>query len=290
LSEPLIVDGPQDGPFTVLEGNRRLASLLLLGSGEWREGLREQATWDELAGRAQLPQAVNVVVANRDEVVPVLGFRHIAGIEAWRPYPKARYIAKLIEGAGGRSFEDVAQLVGDEERKVREAYRNFKIVEAARASDLDTTILVAKRFGVFTRAMQSPRILRYIGAPGAWDVAINEAPIPRDNIGQLRYLLYWLTGNEEHEPAVRDSRQLTALAAVLDSQTGVRHLIETNDLATALELTSAPLLALQRLLQKAIVALEAAANQLPPFAQDQDVSRLVQRCEAAVGRLRPPRG
>ena len=35
--------------------------------------------------------------AQRSEVTPYLGFRHITGVMQWRPYQKARYIAQLVE-------------------------------------------------------------------------------------------------------------------------------------------------------------------------------------------------
>jgi hypothetical protein len=192
----------------------------------------------------------------------------------------------LIEAEPPRAFSLVAVLVGDDERKVRDLYRDFKIVEAAQQAGIPTDQLVAKRFSVLTLAMRSPAILEFIGAPATWDVEPVVSPISDDKVANLRQLIFWLVGDKEHAPAVRDSRQVSSLAAIIESDAARDYLVKSNDLVTAYSLTSAPRQALADLLEKAIAALEAAAAKVGEFRTAPEIGRLIERCEAALERLR----
>lgn len=92
-SEPLIAIPASGNRFIVVEGNRRLAALKLLLNSSLRSQLADHQEWDELS-TADIPKRVPVVkVATRREVAPIIGFRHISGIQQWDAHAKARYIA-----------------------------------------------------------------------------------------------------------------------------------------------------------------------------------------------------
>src|SRR5207247_388129 len=96
--------------YIVVEGNRRLTALRALVDPDFRSSLRGRR-WAALPDDAELPADLPVlVVADRDQVAPILGFRHITGIAPWEPYPQANYIAELIDESG-RSFAEVADLL-----------------------------------------------------------------------------------------------------------------------------------------------------------------------------------
>jgi len=84
VSEPLIViPRADDKTFTVVEGNRRLVALKLLTDVQARELVgRRRREWERLADQADIPaRGVPVIkVASHDEVAPIIGYRHIAGI------------------------------------------------------------------------------------------------------------------------------------------------------------------------------------------------------------------
>ena len=147
----------------VVEGNRRLTALKLLTDDAFRSGLEldEQEEWDRLAADNDLGDDVDVVVAaNRAEVDPIIGYRHIAGIEPWDPWAKARFIARQIEGEG-KSFADAARVVGESESRVRANYRNYRIVKSADRLHVPTKA-AKSRFGFFTRAMNSVGLREHI--------------------------------------------------------------------------------------------------------------------------------
>jgi hypothetical protein len=87
VSEPLIVIQGARSKYVVVEGNRRLVALRLLTDAELRKKVKDRE-WDELAKQTELPsEGIPVVIARtREEIAPIIGYRHIAGIQEWEPY------------------------------------------------------------------------------------------------------------------------------------------------------------------------------------------------------------
>jgi ParB-like nuclease domain len=114
ISEPLIVLKARSDTYTVVEGNRRLVALKLLSEKKSRD-LVDDPEWEELSRRADLPRRgiPAVIATSREEIAPIIGYRHIAGIQEWDPFPKARYITQFIDGPDKLSFAQVAELVGE---------------------------------------------------------------------------------------------------------------------------------------------------------------------------------
>ena len=71
-----------------------------------------------------------IVAPDRQSVAPVIGYRHISGIEPWEPYAKARFIASLVDDEQ-LEFQAVADLVGERSNDVAANYRNFAVVTQA---------------------------------------------------------------------------------------------------------------------------------------------------------------
>ena len=133
-----------------MEGNLRLVALKLLTEKKSRE-LVDDEEWDQLSKQADLPSRgiPAVIASSREEIAPIIGYRHIAGIQEWDPFPKARYITQFIDGPDKRSFADVAELVGEDVADVKRLYRNYSIIEQAQESfEVDTSRAEAE-FGVF---------------------------------------------------------------------------------------------------------------------------------------------
>lgn len=185
-SEPLIVV-EEEGQHVVVEGNRRLAALKILLDDELREALplsraeRWRAAADQ-ADREALGEVPVEVRADRADIAPLLGYRHISGIEPWDPWPKARFIATLIE-EGDRSFEDAASIVGEDDSSVKSHYRNFRILRQASENFELPTDRAEDRFGTFNRAMQSTDLREFIGAPAPRHT---ERDVPPPSGGQCR--------------------------------------------------------------------------------------------------------
>jgi len=82
---------------TVVEGNRRVATIKLLLIYETSEGIRSTFMAPTFAGSFErLATIPAIIYENRNEVLPYLGVRHIAGIKKWDSYAKARYVASMV--------------------------------------------------------------------------------------------------------------------------------------------------------------------------------------------------
>jgi hypothetical protein len=284
-SEPMIVV-TEEGEELVVEGNRRLVALRLLTE----EGARELVPteeWEELSDGFALPKAgVPIVRAeSRDAVAPIIGYRHIAGIQDWDPLPKARFITSFIDEEG-ESFARVAELVGESEGDVRRFYRNYSVIEQAKGWGLDTS-RAARDFGVFDRALVGG-IREYIGAPPPSWMAEKSWPLEetdqtKERLGEV---LSWMYGDPEHDAIVKDSRAITRLSQVLRSSDGAAVLRRTRDLTAAEEAAGGPRARLLERLGTAVSALNASRQDLPDHKADAEVVELVRSCHELVESLR----
>jgi hypothetical protein len=116
-----------DTEFTVVEGNRRLATVRILLEADTRQALKVR-NWPELTHeiRTDLELLPVIVYPTRKEVLPYLGVRHITGNKKWDSYAKARYIAAMI--AEGYTVEDIEKEVGDRSQGVLKNAISYKLL------------------------------------------------------------------------------------------------------------------------------------------------------------------
>jgi hypothetical protein len=234
-NEPLIViKGPVEGKYTVIEGNRRFTSLLALTNDEIRSKLYQQERLNELALSSVFKKSDLVpvtLVDNRELIAPILGFRHISGIMEWQPLAQAIFVAKLID-EDGYSFETTAEVVGKSKSDIAGMYRNQAIAKQASDVGMNTSGL-ENSFSSLTVAMSSPGIRAFIAAPLGNAVTPGMKPIPEDHYDQLKELLTFLFGDEVKEPVIRDTREINRLGKVIQNSTGLEILRETWSLSDA---------------------------------------------------------
>ena len=212
-SEPLIVISQSDDTYVVVEGNRRLVALKILADSTLANELDDADDWRALAVSAVLPAKIPVIVApDRQSVAPVIGYRHISGIEPWEPYAKARFIASLVDDEQ-LEFQAVADLVGERSNDVAANYRNFAVVTQAQDDfGIDST-RVTRRFGVFARVMTSLPLRTYIGAPAPTSVIPRQKPLSEESESSVQELFSWVFGDDAEDPVIAESRDITELGA-----------------------------------------------------------------------------
>lgn len=285
-TEPVIAI-PNRSRHMVVEGNRRLAALkILFEPGRLgRLELDDADEWRRLAAGTTSPADIPVlVVADRQEVAPIVGYRHIAGIIPWDPFAQARFISGLMTQPG-MTFETVGHVVGKRPTEVKAAYRNFHIADAARRAGVRTDE-AEKRFGVFTRAMNNPGLRRFIGAPSSTDVAPGRQQFEVSRTAQVRELLVWLFGDQSRSPAIAESREIDQLGAVVANDDAIRVLRDTGDLHAAFATSGGLLERLLNRLTQALANLVNAEADMADHASQPRVRDLVTRCAEVVERLR----
>jgi hypothetical protein len=242
--------------------------------------LDEATEWSDLAKSDKNVKKVPVVVVkDRKAVAPIIGYRHIAGIEPWDAFAKARYIALQVDT--GQSFEATASEVGERPTEVRSHYRNYRIAEQARTRGVDISEMV-EDFGVFTRAMQSSDVRAFIRAPAPNAVEKGKDPIPTKKTKELAELVEMMFGSTA---VLKESRDINRLGKVLVSPEGLRVLRSTRDLAEAELATDGPKAKLVSRLQLILVNLRRAKEDIGYFKKDDDIQDLITKCRDALDDL-----
>jgi len=291
-AEPLIVVPSllEADAWIVTEGNRRLTALLGLADASIRAGFTEPAKWDLLAAKKSILMEASIPVVihdTRETTHAEIARVHVVGKLAWRPFMQARYIAARV--AEGRTLQEVADLIGISRSKAADLYRDQAVLAQAEEFGLETT-QVENAFSVLTVALSSTKIREHVGAPLGSRLVLGESPIPVDKSAELAEVLGWVFGDEDHEPVISDSRQMSQLGNVISSEVGLAALRQGETLEQAKQKISAagmdPLEALKRKLTAAKNSLAAASGDVPEFASDSDIQGLVGDIESAVEGIR----
>jgi hypothetical protein len=242
--EPLIVSKEaRRGGYVVLEGNRRLATLMILLGSPHAEGITFDNVELSKARRAELSEVPCFEVLGRDQVFHFLGFRHIGGLKTWSPEAKARYLAKEIdslaaEGKVANPFEAVARQVGTDTPGVRNSYVGLSILRAAKSEHgLDVSRITSEtehRFGVWLRCIQSPALRSYIGFNNAVTYAEVKNQLKKLDPAKLKEVLSDLLPRADGRPPVLDdSRDVTVYGRALTDKRAHSVLRKTGDLDLA---------------------------------------------------------
>ncbi len=222
--------------FTVVEGNRRLATAKLLLDASQREKFRIK-NWPIVSKEVADDLRVLPVILyrTRDEIVPYLGVRHIVGIQKWDSYAKARYIAMMVEQGG--SVNVVGELIGDKQGLNRN-YLCYRLLEQV-SEEFDLDLAKPKEdFSLLLLAIGQGNIKQFLGLPKRTkDINLDE-PVLRERLGDLKSLLSWIFGDGKYLPVIKESRDITNfLSHVVISSEAVKYLESTRDLAGAYDRT-----------------------------------------------------
>lgn len=291
-AEPLIVipDASELGSWIVIEGNRRLTALLGLAYADIRAGFATPDRWEDLAAKRSISPEMAVPVVmheTRDTTHAEIARVHVVGKLAWRPFMQARYIAARV--AEGRTLQEVADLIGIPKSKAADLYRDQAVLTQAANLGLETS-QIESAFSLLTVAMGSTKIRNHVGAPLGSQTVIGEEPISADKTDELKEVIQWVFGDEEHESLISDSRQISQLGNVVASEVGLDALREGKSLEEAKQRIQEkgldPLKALTLKLNAAKNSLSAASSDIAEFAVDSEVRSVVEDIESLIGSIR----
>lgn len=290
-AEPLIaIEGDEAGTYIVVEGNRRLTALFGLSHPDIREQFADPSRWDVVADKAGIApdMVVPIVVHKSREATHVEVSRaHVVGKLQWRPYMQARFIAARV--AEGRTIKEVADLIGITKSKAADLYRDQAIVAQAETAGLNTGE-VERAFSVLTVAMGNTKLRDHIGAPLGSRLEPGQDPVPTGKLPQLKEMISWVFGDEDAEPVITDSRQMSALGNVVASEVGLAALRAGKSLDEAKQQAqSAGMHPRERLVKRlttATSALGAAGDDLAEYATDTQVISLLSDLESLVESMR----
>lgn len=237
-NEPLIVTPENGQRYTVIEGNRRLATLKVLSGAPEADDMHllVESSPDRIEQLAEVPC---FVVSSRDEIRAYVGFRHIGGIKTWDPEAKARYVlgevARLVEHNSPDPFRELGRRIGSNTQGVRNSYLAIRILLHAREEfSLDVSDLQDNRFGVWLRCMNSADIRRHIGLGQERTYEEIENAVRGIDGERLAEVVKDLRRRPGSKHSVLgDSRNVTTYGRVLTNEHARKTLRQTNDLSLA---------------------------------------------------------
>lgn len=278
--EPLLVTPGPNGAFIVVEGNRRLAATKLLADPTIAPA-RTHAIAAAVQEAAHHPLVLPAIVYDaRDEILDYLGYRHVTGVKEWDSLAKARYVAQLVRRAREKGEElsnaALAKRIGSRADYVARLRASLEVFEHARSKEfygLEGVDEDSINFSVLTTALSYEKINRFIrpeddtvpvsaAVPSA-DATTEAVAEPDEDDGEindsnLKDLLDWTFRNVGTGTVVGESRNLTQLAAVVDSKPAREALKSGSTLTDASLLTDEPLVAFRRAVAQARSRLEIA--------------------------------
>ena len=241
-AERLIVIESVDngGRYVVVEGNRRLAALKILHNQDAYAGFSDISIEpDKLANLSDIPC---LIVYDRNDINTYLAYRHIGGMKTWSAEAKARFIMNMADNLAqegdSNPFKTIGRKIGSNALGVRNSYLALAILRFAHDElNQDTSYLQYRRFGVWTRCMNSQNIREYIniGTPRDYQ-SIQESLIQLD-ADKLREIIGDLSIRRDGRQAiVNDSRLVTDYGRILQNEIALHALRTHEDISIALRI------------------------------------------------------
>jgi hypothetical protein len=274
--EPLFV-AEEDGELVVVEGNRRLAAVLILRDKGLREDLRATSLPDisgELANDlAELP----VIPCQRSDIWQYVGFKHVNGPQVWNSYAKAEYIA-WVRNDLGTELAEIASTIGDTHSTVARLYRAYMALKQVEDEGVYDREQRDKKHFSFSHLYTG---LDYQGIRDFTRIADldppTEQPIPQDRLGEFGELCGWLWGDKGRgEPALVKSQNphLRQLDETLKKDEGLTALRAGYGLQRSLDIARGDTALFREALLTAKQSLQdARAKVVTGFSGEADLSR-----------------
>lgn len=241
-AEPLLVVKEND-KFIVIEGNRRLAALKLLSNPQ--ASLSKKSTIHDIAtNSAHHPETVPVIIySSREKVLDYLGYRHITGIKPWSSLAKARYVKQLYDQYYAAKSETVygfiAEIIGSKGHFVKKSLLTLNAFQAIEDNDyFDIPGLNEETisYSVFSTALSYASLLSFIGIESSGDADVSNLDKKR-----LKELTSWMfKADAEGVTRLKDSRNLSMLAKVVDNPIAMTKFEEGMPLQEAVKYTGLP--------------------------------------------------
>lgn len=242
--EPLIVL-EKDGHLIVLEGNRRLAAIMLLREPDLNTRISDVAririTVPDIAPQyhATLHQVSVYRVERREDARSFIGFKHINGAAKWESYAKAKFAADWYRD-GGVTLTDIAGRIGDKHDTVKRMVNAIYVLEQAqqeRMFSLDNRTSTRFNFSHLYTALSRAPYMQFLHLEAAWSrYDPNPNPIPAESLDRLNEILRWLYGSREDDllPVVQSQNpDIKHLGEVLASDEALTVLRATHSLPEA---------------------------------------------------------
>lgn len=223
--EPLIVMKRGLGGYTVLEGNRRLASIKLIANPELARACKVTLP-DDIRPEVyeSIKEVTCVEVDSTTEAQAFIAFKHINGPYRWDSHAKAKYVTEWYkrERANGVTVDDIARQIGDENNTIRSYVSSMLVLEQAERLELfqpsDRYNKGRFAFSHLYTALDRKEYLQFLGLERDWTEQLSDEPIAANKIDELQEVLRYLYGSkkdQEKPKVISQNPHLKQLGEVL---------------------------------------------------------------------------
>lgn len=267
--------------LVVVEGNRRLAALRLLRDAFNGNPLSQK--WVQIVGDKPVPNRLferipYINVDSRADVESFLGFRHVTGIEEWRPAEKAEYIAKLIDQRG-MTYEEVMRKIGSKTNTVRQNYISYRLLIQMESQDTISIEHVEDKFSVLFLSLRTSGVQSYLNIDMTANPAKAKKPVPQRRMNALSNYAKWLFGDEKTEPLFTDSRQVDKFGKILESDDAINYLERSDkpNFEIAYRMAGGDEPEIVTLIDQAADQIELALSKIHIYKKSKKIQRAVER-------------
>ncbi len=202
--EPLIVLGESTGPFRVLEGNRRLATIKLILNPDLAKRCRISLPKNIDPAVIKSLETVTVWrVANESDAQAFIGFKHINGPHRWDAYAKARFVSDWYkrERSNGLTIDAIARQLGDDNDTIRAYISGILVLEQAEKNRLfeisDRHNKGKFAFSHLYTALNRSEYQNFLGLEQGWNRNPTIDPVPKQNEDKLKEVLRYMYGSKQ---------------------------------------------------------------------------------------------
>lgn len=281
--EPLLVYQPnkRKQDFVVVEGNRRLAAVLLLRDETLRRKIRAtdlpRLSEDEVRQLERLPVSI---YEDRQSLWQYTGFRHISGARSWDSFSKAKYVAHVHEEYG-EPLEKIARSIGDKNYLVKRYYRAYNVFKQAEAQAgfrLQDCAASKFYFSHLYTALDDGAFQNFLDITPEGSLKPN--PVPAEKLDNLKELFIWLYGSKSRrkEPAViTQNPYLWRLQAVIKKRAALDALRSGLSLDRAYEISLGDAKRFRESLTRAKEELQQARGTVIGYRGEDDLYDVMER-------------
>lgn len=226
--EPLIVVRSDN---RVLEGNRRLAALLLIRDPALAK-LHGVTVPPDLHPNAKPQEVRCILVDDAAEARDYIGFKHINGPFKWDAFAKAKYAARWLDDDG--DVNRVAKRLGDAHNTVVRLVNGYRVYLQAASWGFERLNVPGRfAFSHLYTALTRPNYRKFLGLPDGTGL-LGSNPVPTEKRDALIQVMEWLFGQDDRPSVIRSQNpDLKRLGEVLASENARGILMETKNLDSA---------------------------------------------------------
>ena len=248
--EPLLVVPKEKGSddYYVVEGNRRLAAVMLLNDPDLAKAKKKAISRisEEAKNKPRVIPVLQYDIDDRAAIYDYLGYRHITGVQEWKPLAKAQYINELytthyddtIDEPEKVVIQKIAKLVGSSTRPdyVARLLTGLKLHDYVDDQAYEELTGSTIEFSLITTALSYKSICEFIGISSGADYSLRG--LKEEESKEL--FLWMFEQGPDLNTRVSDSRNIKQLAKVVANDVALSKFRDKNSLSVSYAYTGAP--------------------------------------------------